>query len=314
MEIISDVNKSEVLAIGRLYEFCSNKRFHLIKNEFINDEIGKKALEVNGKIKALEGLDLFEAKNDSDLLSYEKVLNFYVSKKVKEIRNVEEIGEELDLLKASSTFPIEKMQAFNFYFGDMIKKYLKEFNINIPEIKSLCKKPDFVAYIDDSLSYFITIKTKIKYKERIVLIHLTQANPEQATTNLFKYPDRERIFRSSYFSKENDQNQNLEIRMFFVLGFDKFSHLLSNPTRLFLKCLDFYGARVEINHVIRKLHRNILLPSHIELTPNIYQIVGEKEQTRTVSLFYRTNLSLKIILLYSIYINRHIVDFKRGSI
>src|SRR5205814_2244140 len=101
-----------LLALGRLYEFCSNKRFHLLKNDFISDEIGQKALDINSKIKHDKGIDLFEATSENDLLDYEKILNEYTTNYTVQTLGFRDSGNGIELLKMSAPFPSEKMADF----------------------------------------------------------------------------------------------------------------------------------------------------------------------------------------------------------
>lgn len=314
MNNIQNVTQAEVLALGRLYEFCTNQRFHLIKNEFLKDNIGQKALEINSNIKSTEGIDLFEAKTTDDLLIYEKILNQYLSTTIHKIKNITNIGDEIELFKASAIYPIGKMNSYNYKMSNTIKQFIKQINITIPEFISLCKRPDYVTYVDDSQSFFITSHLKIGNKQKIVLAHLSNSSTIDTNTKVLGYSDRTRIFRTGAYPKSDSNKNEFDIRIFFILSKEKFGNLFNNPIQLFIKCLDLYGANIEINHVVKKFFRNSVLPPHIELTPDFYKIIGDSESSRTVSAVSLSDIANKIIYLYSIYIQRHLLDYKNGKI
>lgn len=314
MNTIQNTTQTEILALGRLFEFCTNKRFHLIKNEFLKDKIGQKALELNSNIKNSEGIDLFEARTIDDLLKYEKILNQFLSSTVHKIKPITIIGDEIELFGASTIYPNDKMETLNYTMSERIKQILKSFNITIPEIKTLCKRPDSVIHIEDSQSFFITSHIKIGNKDRIVLMHLSKSSEVTTDTNVINYSDRRRIIRTGAYPRSKFANNEYDIRIFFVFNRERFGHLLNNPIQLFIKCLDLYGANIEIDHVVKKFFRNFILPPHINLTPNFYKIHGDSESSRTVSSIALSDIAYKIIYLYSIYIDRHILDFKKGII
>ncbi len=102
-----------ILAVGRLYEFSSNKRFHLIKNEFISDHIGQKALELNNEIKNTRGIDIFEAREDKDLLEYQNILNSFTTIISNQTFGIRDIADELQLLESQCQFSKEKWRSFS---------------------------------------------------------------------------------------------------------------------------------------------------------------------------------------------------------
>ncbi|HLP51443.1 MAG TPA: hypothetical protein VK154_11195, partial [Chitinophagales bacterium] len=89
----------KVKAIGRLYDFSSRMKFHLIKKDFLEDEIGVLARKINDDIAIQSGINLFAAKEEKDLLEFEKYLNNYNVEYTAKHFNYIDIGDDIEFLK-----------------------------------------------------------------------------------------------------------------------------------------------------------------------------------------------------------------------
>lgn len=297
-----NTNIENILALGRLYEFSTNKRFHLLKNEFINDKIGLKALELNNRIKEQSGIDLFEAVTDSDLVTYQKTLNRYISdSSISGVKSIS-IGDEIDLLKMSEEFSTDKLKLFRISVETFLKSRLKEFGITPSEVINYCFEADSAAYIEESGSIFVTKKINHKGRTKIILLHITNHDPN-GTIEGAGYSTS-----LSYLDTELKTMDNVLIRMFLLFDFEPYIELISKPIRLFIKGIDLYSTTITINGLHKRVYRNILLPTHItsfiDALGYINFLVGT--QTRgnpNVRIFNRLTESafgVKVLLLYFI--------------
>jgi hypothetical protein len=314
MSVLSNKGLDEILALGRLYEFCSNKRFHLIRNEFINDFIGKKALHLNSRIKLVQGIDLFEATSENDLLEYERVLNSYTTQFSDDSFGYIDTTDEVAFLKTQVEFPPDRINSFGIEVQTGLKQYIKKFPITIPALISACKKPDYVSYLEETFSYFITKKIKIGVKEKILFAHMTLYDKNQQDPTLFKA--RTNYLRTLSTGAINIKTpvDELMIRMILIFDYDKFQHLLNSPVKLFLKGLDLYGMKTEISGVIKKLFFDSIMPANIYSRSDFYKVQFEnKDANRTTAIIKPSKLAIRVLLLYTINMTKLLNAFLYGN-
>ncbi len=302
MSLVLGNQIENIYAIGRLYEFCSNKRFHLIKNEFLYDEVGLKALHINEQIKSKNGIDLFQATSENDLGHYEKALNQFTTTYSEEIFGKIEIGDEMKLLDLKAEFPVEKLSAFKITIDQHLKPLIKSHNLAVQDIINFCKSADAVEYVAEGESFFLSKAIKIKNKNKIIMIHLT--------VNSSVTPMNNNRIHMNYLEKTKSlAYESLRIQMLFILEKENFINILHNPIRLFIRCIDIYGAAVKINNSIKKFFYHELLPPFVNIE-NIDKYLDEliarkyrNDEIKFVSLLKNSRIQLKLIFLYTINLN-----------
>jgi len=293
----------EIFALGRLYEFSSNKRFHLLKNEFLNDDIGTTALALNDQINLETGINLFEAKSEADLLEYEKALNRYTSSFARSLIDFDEIGDEMELLEIEATFSVDRISSSAISVATGLKPLLKELHIIVPDIVGYAKKADAISYISESGSFFLTKKIKLRTSARIILMHLTFDNPDENMQRNFVESDfhfSER--RGSRVPSLDEVPSDLMVKSILLFDYDEYEDLLDKPVRLFIKGLERFGSKVEVNGEVKKFHRNVILPPAQSAFTNFYKVrrKGKEKQVRVVSLVKGSKIASKVIFLYGI--------------
>lgn len=299
--MIQSRNIDDLLAIGRLYEFSSNRRFHLIKNEFLNDEIGKKALEINQNIKDTKGIDLFQAKSEKDLIEYESHLNQYTTTKSNSIIGPIEIGDEEELMKLQEDFPSNKISQYKITVSRALKTILKKHNLIVPDAINLCKSCDKVSYVKECASFFATKRFKEKGHNKLILFHLTFDGPNDSTQN-----NRVEYF---YFDELNEQGiQNLKIAMMFFLDDDNLD-MVNYPIRLFLIALNRFAVVIKIGLESKKFFYNVLLPAHIRQSDisNYWHTLVKTYRNEHIDIIAMTNgsrIQVTAIFLYAISLDR----------
>lgn len=306
-----ETNINRILALGRLYEFCSNKRFHLIKNDFIDDSIGKLALELNNVIWKTNGINLFEATSESDLIEYGKMLNNLTTEYSNQFFGYKTIGDEMELFKISESFPKDKMKSYDYNIRPIVKGILKDFSLTVPNITVICKNPDCVVFIKELNSYFLISKAKIKHRNMILLIHLIRDDNSQVTTSI---PNHQKLQSFSLMNTKAISN-HLLIQMVMFFSDEISSEFKNDPIKLFIKGLDYYGADVEINNRVKKFHLNVILPPHLDSIDNYYNIDNtNKDHVRTISATRLSNIATTVIFLYTIKMGKMLRDFMNGKI
>lgn len=304
-------NHEQVSAIGRLYEFAANKRFHIIHNEFINDQIGLKAIEINNTIKRKEGLDLFEISQEKDLNRYELILNGYTTDLSNTIFGVEEVGDQIELLKVETGFSVDRIKALNISVAKQLKEPIKQFNLIIPDLTRFCKDADFASFISESNSFFISKKINLKNRDKIILIHAAYHEPEMT---------QEKGSQTLGAVRSIDDPKSIShlmIRSFFFFDFDEYSFLIHRPVSLFIKGIDLYAKEVTINGRYKKFYRNLLLPPHVSTQTMAIKYIddiikknrGEDINSVVVTLIRPSILGVTLILFYVINYQKVRVEF-----
>lgn len=308
--------KENILAVGRLFEFCSNKRFHLLENKFITDNIGKKALELNNSIKFNKGIDVFEATNEKDLIEYESTLSKYITEFSKELSRFKTIGDEIELYDMAIPYSKEKMSSFTYDLAPRIKEHLKKYTLSILDINSICKNPDSVIYIHKFRSFFVAKKLKIKYKERVILLHLMDAGDDSIQKSAFRRSDGTLVLQSGSLIEKDNSIHNLTVRMFMLFSANISDSFLLNPVKLFIRGLDDYAAETTMNHITKYFHYNVILPPHLDSPEKFYTVPAKhkKHSIRTTYAVQPSLISTTVLFLYGVDMDKMLNEFVKGKI
>lgn len=297
-----DKNLDSILAIGRLYDFSSKKRFHLIKNEFLNDGIGKKALEINQKIKNSKGIDIFEATSEIDLIEYENILNQYTSTETNIIIGNISLGDEDFLLKTQVDFSVDKLKTYKIAMNSFLKPLIKKNNLIVPDVVNACKSANKASFVKECGSIFVIKRIKVKTRNKLMLFHLTFDNPEQTIEN--------NKIGMSKVGEDLENSPGLRIAMLFFFDENDYLSLVNNPIRLFIRALDLYAENLNIGTQLKKFYYHVLLPAHIrvdnlgEYLMNLQTSGLDDNNIKTVAMSTISEIQLKLKFIYAINFNK----------
>jgi hypothetical protein len=297
---------TSILAIGRLFQFTANKRFHLIDNNFINDEIGKKALELNYDIKNSSGIDVFEAKTDDDLLEYQRLLDNYTTKINKQTFGDRSIAEELELLENQITFSKDRWESLQILIPEFIKPNIRAFNITIPGAINYLKTPDNIIYIEKYKLFFLTKKVFVNKRERIFFSILSAAVEEVVNTskrfeNVVRNPDYVEFHKTAVYN---------------VLLFkeEKFSKFGNDPLRLFFKALDLYGHPLTIGTNTSRLKLDTVLPPSLTDPHELRNFLKVPVGIHMTSYVTVSHIAVNALIIYALNEKKFIKDFLIGHV
>jgi hypothetical protein len=249
-----------ILGLGRLYEYSSNLRFQLLDPISIEDKYGKIARDIDLTIQTEFGFSVFEAKNESDLLEYENVLNNLSIKHAKETIPIADVSDEIDFLKTCEEYSADRFKNIEIIINKDERYWKSAYELVRSKLK--IDYHDILAY-SRSLEYINVSKFE-------------GVNFFLGTT-LITRNKKEFIFFSIYRGSEGDVIQtptSYKIDMtstgkpitkayfyaVFLVSYDKFSQYLKKPSNLFLRLIADYGIYTTINGVTKKMHKDVYFP------------------------------------------------------
>jgi len=231
-----------VAAYGRLLEYSANKRYGLLENSFINNEVDKLALEFNESIKIRRGLDIVELEDLESILSYETLVDEELTDFTYKYIIVEDKSDEGQLLSSSYQLTNEFFKNKGLSVDEETKRILKLFSIPLPTLIAYCKTPHAVFASnwgeDEPQQLFLNSLIRLKGKERLLFAHIIKLNPEL---------DR----------KLNAGWQIVTVGLFVK---DEYKILKDNPIKLFLKIINNYGLDFEIDNIKKRFIYKLSIP------------------------------------------------------
>jgi len=300
-----------LLAIGRLYEFSSSKRFHLIKSEFLDDSIGRRALEINYTIKSEKGLDIFEATSENELIQYESLLNVFTTNESKAIVKNIQLGDETKLLEFQTDFSIDKMNEYAIVPNRNIKPILKKYSLNAGDIIKACRSADKISLIKEFGSIFLVKRIKIKNRSKALFVHLTFDNSNE--TYSLNPADS---YENEYFGllpvdQDNFLNsKTVRISMVFLFDLPQYEAFTENPVRLFIRGLDLFGEAMTIGTERKKFFYKVLIPAYVNVDSiqdylrNLFPPYIKQGDIRYIVLSNTSKIQLQFTFLYAVNISK----------
>lgn len=231
-------------ALIRLLDFASIRRFNL-KNKEVNfkDEIGKKAIEINDKIKSKHSIDIFSKKlNPEDLSKFEHLVGNAMSNHVNKNIVPRKVSDEVEILKQTEIIDPKILDQFEISFSqsviDTVNKITK---IQTTEFLESIKNPLALSHLPDKElgdQYFALSKIS---------------------------KDSEDYYFISTLRHESREIGKLSIAAFLTIPKNQYSIHKNNPTQLFLKGLDKYGIDMKINNKLSRYYKEIDIPLNTNL-------------------------------------------------
>jgi len=244
--MVDRIDKMEYAkAIGRLYEFCSIRKFHLIEKKFIDDEIGVLARNINDDIKEQTGLNIFNATDDTDLHEYEKQLNIYNLNFVRTNLKYSIIGDDFEFLKKIQEYPIDKIINKKIDVQENVKYLIKQhFKITVPSLNAYLKSPSFVELFhgETALFFIVNVLVKVSHKEKILMLIIT--------------PKSEVLFSTRYSAggpRPLEIKDELTVHEAYLFKKELFENYFHSPSRLLLKLIEYYGVILNLGGLNKKL-------------------------------------------------------------
>lgn len=307
-----------IRAFTKLYEYCSDRRHHLVhKTERGNDDVWERAEVINKNIKTLYNIDAFNIEDESKYIDYESSLSKYIldfnHKYILKGRNID---DEVSLILGAKDYPVGRFKNKNlegiegFAISDEHKLSMRRIN-NL--IQNTIKVQVYQEKESDIENYFVTSKMNYKNLDRIFLIHAKGAElikdrvvgqsynflltplSRQEVTNVVKKNDNKLVITSIMILKEKDYLQHLD-----------------SPIVLFLELLDRYGVDIKVDNKIKRFYKKFDYKK-------VNELLEKDEYTYAPFESYEEITSLQIKdkhfkNFYALDLKRHGYDISKGRI
>ena len=194
-----------IIALNRLFEYSSNKRFQISDSNITSKNISKKAIEIKEKIKREYDIDIFSENTTSKIEKFEHILSDLFSTNVEKLlkRN---INDEAEVILNSKNINSRELHKYKIIipnaFKENVTKYLP---VNCNMLRRLCSNPDFASCIfpvESYNDYILTSLVEIKKIKRVIFIHLNRYSSTDLKTLkvsslfAFKYELTKHLFQN----------------------------------------------------------------------------------------------------------------------
>jgi len=234
-------------ALLRLLDFASIRKYNLKDKQVkFDDEIGRKAILINNKLKSSKGLDIFDRNLKLDeISSYEHLIGNAMSNHVNKKVVLRKVNDEIKVLKEAKIIDPKKLKESSLEFSTGIIDTIKDItSIKSEDLLQIILNTEYLSLLPGS-----NLKEQYFAASSIILKGVN-------------------YFLVSVISHESGKQENLFVTNFFILEQEKYMKFHGNPVQLFLKGLDKYGVDMNINDTLSRYYYWVELP----LSTNIQSI------------------------------------------
>lgn len=234
----------QIQALSKLLEYSSNLKYGIkFNNVSFDDEVGHIAKEINLKIKASKGLDIFKIQSSQEQIAqYEHIVGNSISNYTNRMIRKRDVGDEIELLLNSISIPLDEYANFKIEISpSILDEISKPPNISKDTLIELTKKSKIISKLpgsDLSDVFFASSEYFIK-----------------KTSFAF-------VSALRFESRKDDE---LLIMGYFLFPMDVYSKYLKNPTQLFLKGIDKYGIDMKIDEEVARFYLKKIIPITIKI-------------------------------------------------
>lgn len=267
-------------ALLKLLDFASIRRFNLKNNEVtFKDEVGKKALEINDKIKLNHSIDIFSEKlKPEDLEKFEHLVGNAMSNHVNKNLVPRKVKDEVDILKKTEIENPKILEQFEISISPSIIDTVNKINkIRPAEFLESIKKPVALSYLQDielTDQFFVLSKIKKDFKEYYFI---------------------------SILKHESREIEKLEVSAFLLISKDQYLLHKNNPSQLFLKGLDKYGVDMKINNKLARYYSEIHVPLNTNYDSTEFLNLQNIDESESIILVMMVNIAPLTIYLKNVF-------------
>lgn len=290
--------KEYIESLGRLFEYSSNKKYRIKRNEFLHDHIGQLAMRVNSEIIAKHNLDVFKLESTEQLTEYSEMLGRLLSEYTYRSIVSRDYDDEIKLLRRSYLIDPVKLRELNMDISEFIRDFFDKLPVKaIDIIKWIHSKSVCVAFVPDKELigiYFVTFRATIDSVERIIIVNLDH---QDRVGN--KFDDRK-----------------VRIVSIFIVRHSSYQELIQYPIRLFLRLLDIYGLDIEINQITKRFHKEAHVPMSIYSPSLNFMMVKNPKASDVYTTFslMLTKFGAHLQFVYGINKSKYLDDLVKGAI